>query len=254
MTITSEHSLLSIQSIARRLRFEYGDEFHHNKRNPLDELILIVCSIKRSERAYLEAYASLKKAFPKYNSLLNASSSEISKVLAPFGMQNSKARTIQSIMTRVTSTFGRPTLSPLKKMNDSECEHYLTSMHGVGLKAARCVMMYSLDRRVFPVDSNCWRISQRLGVVDWTKCNTPSSADMETLQARIPPPLRPSLHKNMVSHGRSICLASRPACNTCVISNSCAYGKQILRAPAKGAKSDNAHTLNPHNTCIGGAA
>jgi endonuclease-3 len=84
-------------------------------------------------------------------------------------------------------------------MADPDCERFLCALPGIGKKAARCIMMYSLDRAVFPVDSHCWRISQRLG---WANSNTRSgfctSNNMDRLQEVIPKKLRQSRHVNMV--------------------------------------------------------
>src|SRR3989338_3983917 len=110
----------------------------------------------------------------------------------------------------------------IKKMSDEECEQFLSSLPGVGKKVARCVMLYSLNRQVFPVDSHCWRIANRLG---WNKktCNSKnySVKDMDFLQELIPPTMRFSLHVNMVSHGRKICTARSPKCKACTINCYC---------------------------------
>jgi endonuclease III len=107
-------------------------------------------------------------------------------------------------------------------MSDDECEQFLLGLPGVGTKVARCVMMYSLDRQVFPVDTHCWRICRRLG---WVRRTTPdgncSRRDADRLQSRIPPELRRSLHVNMVSLGKRLCLAGSPRCDECPIGRLC---------------------------------
>ncbi|MEZ5304792.1 MAG: endonuclease III domain-containing protein [Verrucomicrobiales bacterium] len=105
--------------------------------------------------------------------------------------------------------FGKLSLADLRRLPDGEVEAFLTSLKGVGKKVARCVMMYSLDRQVFPVDTHCWRIARRLGWVRPTqKDGHCSERDMDRLQERIPPARRYSLHVNMVSLGRGFCLTS----------------------------------------------
>ncbi len=42
---------------------------------------------------------------------------------------------------------------------------YLLSMKGVGNKTAACVLVFSLGRDVFPVDTHIHRICNRLGLV-----------------------------------------------------------------------------------------
>ncbi|MDP2753059.1 MAG: hypothetical protein Q8P40_01520 [Nitrospirota bacterium] len=211
-----------IFEITKKLRKEYKDFVHFNKKNPLDELIFILCSVKRSEKVYLNAFRTLKRAFPKYEMLADTPIRDVSKVIAWGGLQNQKATAVKAIIETLIRKFGKPTLAPLKKMSDEECERFLFSLPGVGKKVARCVMLYSLDRQVFPVDSHCWRIANRLG---WNKktCNSKNCSvkDMDFLQELIPPPIRFSLHVNMVSHGRKICTARYPRCNACTINRYC---------------------------------
>jgi endonuclease III len=212
-----------VQEIAEALRKEYKDSNHHNKRNPLDELLFIICSIKRSEKVYLSSFKALKKKFPSHKALLEAPIEKISGILVSAGLQNHKALMIKQTLTAITERFGRPTLNPLKKMSDVECEDFLLGLHGVGKKVARCVMMYALGRQVFPVDSNCWRISCRLGCIKSSpnRKSYCSEKEMESLQSKIPPYLRFLLHVNMVFHGREICKARNPNCQKCGINYYC---------------------------------
>lgn len=212
--------------IAEALRKEYKDFNHHNKKNPLDELLFIICSIKRSEKVYLSSFRTLKKEFSSYENLLEAPIEKISDILTSAGLQNQKALMIKQTLTAITKQFGRPTLNPLKKMSDAECEDFLVGLHGIGEKVARCVMMYALGRQVFPVDSNCWRISCRLG---WIKKSNRycSAKEMDSLQSKIPPDLRFSLHVNMVSHGRQVCTLQTPNCHKCLIGYYCTDNKAV---------------------------
>lgn len=212
----------NISTIAKRLKKRYRDFCHYNRKNPLDELLFILCSLKRSERVYLRAFKSLKLAYPTYAELNRASVKELTKKISWGGLQNHKARTIRNLMMAITAKFGRPTLAPLRKMSEFECEKFLCSLPGVGKKVARCVMLYSLKMEVFPVDTNCWRISKRLGlikpIIEKKFC---TSKDMDLLQEMLPPKMRLSLHVNMVSLGREVCRAGQPKCSSCVILNYC---------------------------------
>lgn len=210
---------VEIEEVARALKKQYNDFAHNNKKNPLDELFFILCSVKRSEKVYLSAYKSLKLNFPRYELLATLSVDEISRIVSWGGLQGQKATAAKQIIEQLIENFDRPTLTPLKKMSDKECEKFLTRLPGIGKKIARCVMLYSLDRQVFPIDSHCWRIAGRLG---WSNTGQ-NVADVaaDHLQDLIPPDLRFSLHVNMVSHGRKICKARSPLCQDCVIMPSC---------------------------------
>ncbi len=216
----------NVEQVAQALSGAYGDPSHGNKMNPLRELLFIVCSLQTNETLYQSTYASLMSRFPTFRQLAEANESEIAASIVRGGLARQKARTIRSILSRLESDFGSPTLSPLHAMSDAECQSYLESLPGVGRKTARCVMMYSLRRPVFPVDSNCWRICRRLG---WVRPTRPdkscSPRDMDRVQAGVPPSLRLSLHVNLVSHGRVCCLPSFPACDFCCIREFCRAGK-----------------------------
>jgi endonuclease III len=211
-----------IAAVARILTRVYGDWDHNNKRNPLDELIFIVCSVQTTERGYERTFKSLRREFPTFDTLAEAPARYLAKPLKPGGLSRVKSRALRKVFDRIEAEFGRLTLAPLRNYDDDECESFLMSLPGVGRKVARCVMMYSLDREVFPVDTHCWRVARRLG---WVRPTTGdghcSDRDMDRLQEKIAPEHRFSLHVNFVSLGREHCTATRPRCGCCPVAKYC---------------------------------
>jgi endonuclease III len=213
----------NVHGVWRALKARYGDPRHGNKRNPLSELLFIICSIQTDERKYESAYRELRRRLPRFQDIAHARTDQIAEALHAGGLSGQKARVIKEVMRRIADRFGFPTLAPLKRRSDTECERFLDSLPGVGKKTARCVMMYSLDRDVFPVDTHCWRISRRMGWVRRTRPNgSCSPSDMDRLQSRLPRVLRSSLHVNMVSLGREVCTPTSPRCGVCPIARFCA--------------------------------
>lgn len=231
MSRTNQHRsryFPNVDAVAGVLSERYGDHSHGNKTNPLRELLFIICSVQTNEALYRSTYTKLTSRFPKFRQLADATEEEIATAIARGGLARQKARTIKAILSRLDSDFGSPTLSPLRAMSNGECEGYLESLPGVGRKTARCVMMYSLSREVFPVDSNCWRICQRLG---WVRPTRPDKScaprDMDRVQAGIPRQFRFALHVDLVSHGRACCLPSIPLCESCCIRDLCRMGRMV---------------------------
>lgn len=208
--------------IAEALSARYGDFNHYNLSDPLSELLFIICSTKTDEANYRASFASLIETFPNNNCLAAASIEEIAQAIKIGGLSMQKAKAIRGILDRIKEEFGAVTLEPLRTWVDKDIEHFLLSLPSVGKKVARCVMMYSLGREVFPVDTHCWRIARRIGWVRRTytdgRC---SPKDMDRLQDKLPPSLRYSLHVNFVSLGREICVAGLPRCEECPISQWC---------------------------------
>lgn len=213
---------LSIWHVAAALKNYYNDFNHYNLKNPLDELLFIICSTKTGEVSYRSTFRSLKETFPTHYQIAEAPAEYIARPIVSGGLSNQKAKAIRELLDVIVAEFGEPTLKPLRKMSDAEAETFLLSLPGVGKKIARCVMMYSLDRQVFPVDTHCWRIARRLGWVRPTqKDKHCAPRDMDRLQSRIPPELRHSLHVNMISLGREICTPKTPYCDACPITVWC---------------------------------
>ena len=212
----------SVFAVAAALKNRFHDFNHYNRKDPLDELLFIICSTKTGEASYRSSYRALKQAFPTHYQIAEAPAVYIARPIASGGLSNQKAKAIREIYDALAEQFGEPTLAPLRKMSDEEAEDFLLSLPGVGKKVARCVLMYSLGRQVFPVDTHCWRIARRLGWVRATqKDKHCAPRDRDRLQSKIPPELRHSLHVNMISLGREICTASAPCCKECPIAVLC---------------------------------
>jgi endonuclease III len=209
-----------VKTVSRILNERHGATPLYNVRNPLWELLFIVCSTLTQETNYRATYRSLRETFPTLDSLASADEQAIQRAIARGGLSHRKARGIRAIMDRITTEFGRPSLAPLARWDDQECESFLTSLPLVGRKTARCVMLFSLDRAVFPVDTHCWRISRRLGWTSSTRA-APTDRDMDELQDWIPAELRRQLHVALIGFGRATCRADRPRCGECPIRACC---------------------------------
>ncbi len=192
-----------------------------NKRNPFNELLYIVLSSKTPPDRYRKAYLEVKRAYPRFDDLAEARVEELSTVIQFAGLGDKKASQIIRSAQRLKQLFGRVTLSPLREMSDEEAEKLLTSLPGIGIKSARCILLYSLDRPVFPADNHCLRIAQRLG---WIDDATFTKGTANLLQSGVPPALRRDLHVGMVLLGREFCLPKNPRCNSCSILQYCPKG------------------------------
>lgn len=100
----------NVRIIATELQKRYKD-CHKKKINPLNELLLILCSVKRSEKVYLRAFKSLKQAFPTYRSLNEATIHDLREKIMWGGLQNQKARALKKIVSAINDEFGKPTLA-----------------------------------------------------------------------------------------------------------------------------------------------
>ncbi len=211
-------SFRDVHAVADLLDYAYPPTRLGNKSNPLDELAYIILSGQTNESLYQSVYTAAKRRFRSWRALLNVSEEEIAETIQVGGLGRIKARFLKSIALRLQADFGEVSLRTLKRMTNAETEKYLCSLPGVGIKTARCVLLYSLDRAVFPADIHCLRVMSRLKWISWSGERADRFAD--EAQAGIPEHLRFLLHVKFVQHGRAVCRA-KPLCSTCVLQDLC---------------------------------
>jgi endonuclease III len=228
---TRPDSVDLLYEIDRRLRAEHGTRSLGNKPDPLDELVFIQLSIRTREGAYHDGYRGLQELTGgAWDRLLELPMDVIAAAIAGGGMAWVKADRLRRQVAAIREKLEETSLEPLRAMSDKEAEAFLLSLPGVGPKAARCVLMYSLDREAFPVDSHCRRIMDRLG---YLPPGVDRKRDHDVLQEIVPGPIRASLHVNFVHHGKSICVSGRPRCEVCPICDLCPTGRN------RSARSDS---------------
>jgi endonuclease III len=212
-----------VREVTEALVQEFGRPTLGNKKNPFNELIYIILSSRTPPANYQETYRSLRREFRTADSLAEARAEYVAKVIKTGGLQNKKARAITDVASELKEVYGRVTLAPLKQLDTDEAEDFLTSLPGVGTKTARCVLMYALDRPVFPVDVHCHRVAQRLG---WVSRNEPlTKRCTDELQDGVPEDLRRDLHVGMVVLSRRFCRPETPECEKCPIVGFCSTGQ-----------------------------
>ena len=207
-----------IGEIERRLRTAYGQPRHFNPEDPLDDLIFLVLSRMTQEIKYVRTYSRLRSSLSTWHAVRDAPCDELETLIHEAGLAPTKAAQIQAILREIESREAGLRLDRLREMESDQVEAYLTSLPGVARKTALCVMLYALGRDVLPVDTHVWRVAQRLGLAppgEW------SEGRGRALEATVPRGLRGSLHVTMVAHGRRVCRARAPSCETCTLADLC---------------------------------
>jgi len=107
----------------------------------------------------------------------------------------------------------------------------MTHIKGIGIKTATVTLIEAMGADLCPVDTHVHRIINRLGIVD-----TKDSRDktFALLREMTPPARAYALHHNLLTFGRTVCLARGPKCPTCPLLKLCPSGKAFMA----GAKID----------------
>jgi endonuclease III len=161
----------------------------------------------------------VKRKYPRWEDAYRADKRKIAKAIKDAGLSNQKAAHIKQALKKIKADFGSLSLESLKHAGDTEAEGYLMSLPGLGKKAARCIMLYSLGRDVLPVDTHTQRVAERLGLIG--KVDNKKAHDL--LDRKVPKRLSYIFHVGCVVHGRTICLHNKPKCGECFMSKYCKY-------------------------------
>lgn len=183
-------------------------------------LVATILSQNTSDRNSHRAYTNLRKEFPTWRGMAEAPVRRVKSAIRVGGMANQKAPRIQQALRSIREAYGSYSLSRLREKSDDDVIAALTSLNGVGVKTAACVLLFSMGRDIFPVDTHVHRICGRLGLV--SRCPTPEKT-FEAMRKLVPPGRGYSLHTNMIRFGRRICRSASPACNRCPLYDLCTF-------------------------------
>ena len=229
-----------LREVARLLALLYGTPNLGNKDDPTDELVYIILSRKTPEKAYQETFAALKARFPRWDDLLDAPRKEVEQLVSPGGLAGKKVTSLYGAFARLKETFGSCSLDGARDWPDDRLEAFLCSLPEIQKKSAYCIMLYAFKRQVFPADTHVGRVLSRLGPYREIGLQL-QGLDHKKLQREltdlVPPPLRYSLHVNLVEHGREICRATKPLCDRCDLRPFCRYYRERESARAVASEA-----------------
>jgi endonuclease-3 len=180
--------------------------------------VLTVLSQHTSDTNRDRAYADLRRRFPTWDEVADAPLPALARAIRRGGLGPTKAVRIRAMLRAIRESGVPLDDRAFTGVPDQQLWDTLLALPGVGPKTAACVLLFSLDRPYFPVDTHVHRVAIRLGLV-------PPRSDAVATQAAFQKTLREEemypLHMNLIRHGREVCTAQRPRCSECVLRDLC---------------------------------
>jgi endonuclease III len=226
MSIMPKPKDLALEVHTRLLK-EYGKPVWRNPLPPLDELVSTILSQNTNDVNRDRAFEALTQRFNTWEAVRDADESEVIDAIRTAGLANQKGPRIQAVLRAITDERGSLDLGFLEAMPDKEVYDWLTEFKGVGPKTAAIVMLFSLGKPAFPVDTHIHRISGRLRL----RPEKASAEASHTILADLfPPETYYTAHLNIIRHGREVCHARNPECGECVLQDLCTYYRETSSA------------------------
>lgn len=181
-----------------------------NYTTPFSLLVAVMLSAQCTDKRVNLVTPGLMAAYPDAAAMAKATAEEIFPYVKSVSYPNSKAAHLTDMARMLVEEYGGEVPDTLEA---------LTRLPGVGRKTANVMMAVLWNRPAMPVDTHVFRVSHRIGLVS-AKATTPFSVEQE-LTKNIPDNVIPTAHHWLILHGRYVCTARNPHCDTCLLSNIC---------------------------------
>jgi endonuclease-3 len=199
---------------------KYGDPSWRESLPILDELISTILSQNTNDNNRDRAFAKLKRTFNSWEDVRDADEASVIEAIRSAGLANQKGPRIQKILRQITAERDSLDLAFLRDKPTEDAMAWLMKFNGVGPKTASIVLLFSLGKPAFPVDTHIQRVSGRIGLRPEKLSNEKAH---HLLGELFPPETYKAAHLNIIRLGREVCHPRQPECGICVLQSLCDY-------------------------------
>ena len=187
-------------------------ELHYT--NPFELLCAVMLSAQCTDKRVNLVTPALFAAYPTAETMAKASVEEVLRYVKSVSYPNAKAQHLVGMAQRLVEAYNGEVPSNIDD---------LQTLPGVGRKTANVVCAVIWNQPTMAVDTHIFRVSERIGLT------THSKSPLETekqLVKYIPAEVIPKAHHWLLLHGRYVCKARKPLCETCGIKPYCKTGSK----------------------------
>jgi len=178
--------------------------------NPFQLLIAVMLSAQSTDVGVNKATQSLFRKVKTPRALLQLGLDGLKEYIKTIGLYNTKASNIIK------------TCSILEEQHHGrvpEDRAALEALPGVGRKTANVVLNTAFGQPTIAVDTHIFRVANRTGIAPGKTVNEVE----QRLLRLVPEEFRKDAHHWLILHGRYTCIARKPRCQSCIISDLCEY-------------------------------
>lgn len=192
-------------------------ELHYE--NPFQLLIAVILSAQCTDKRVNMITPALFEAFPTPEALANTTPEVVFEYIRSVSYPNNKAKHLVGMAQMLVKDLHSEVPDTLEN---------LIKLPGVGRKTANVIQSVVFNKAAMAVDTHVFRVSHRIGLVPQT-CTTPLATEKHLVKY-IPKELIPTAHHWLILHGRYVCTARNPKCETCGLNGIC---KESLKSKIK---------------------
>ena len=185
--------------------------------SPFSLLVAVILSAQCTDKRVNIVTTRLMHDYPTAEAMASATPEVIFEYIKSVSYPNNKAKHLVGMAQMLVKEFGGEVPDTLEE---------LVRLPGVGRKTANVIQSVVWGKAAFAVDTHVFRVSHRIGWVP-TRCTTPYSVEKE-LMRYVPDELVPIAHHWLILHGRYVCIARKPKCESCGLTALCKHYQQSI--------------------------
>lgn len=199
-----------IRKVLEALDREYGTEYrcYLNHETPWQLLLAVIMSAQCTDARVNIVTEHLFKKYDTLEKFAEADLKELEKDIHSTGFYHNKAKNIISCCKTLVKEFQGEVPKSMEE---------LTSLAGVGRKTANVIRGNIYDEPSIVVDTHVKRISRKLG---FAKAEDPEKIEYELMKA-LPKDHWILWNIQVITLGRTICIARSPRCKECFLREYC---------------------------------
>ena len=181
-------------------------ELHHQDSFQL--LIATILSAQTTDRSVNQITPELFRRYPAPEDLAAANPAEVESIIKPTGFFRAKTKRIIAASRALVELFGGVVPNNLDD---------LVKIPGIGRKTANVILGAGFGVAGFAVDTHVIRLTNLLKLV---ATKDPVKIEFQ-VSSMVPKEEWTGLSLRLILHGRRVCIARRPKCDQCVLSDFC---------------------------------
>ena len=181
-----------------------------NYSSPFTLLVAVVLSAQATDASVNRATGPLFAVADTPGAILALGEDRLRDLVKTIGLYNTKAKNVMALCALLVERHGGEV--PRDRA-------LLEALPGVGRKTANVVLNTVWGDPVVAVDTHVFRVANRLAIAPGA---TPLAVELG-LERAIPPEFLGGAHHWLILHGRYTCVARKPLCATCRVSDLCRW-------------------------------
>jgi len=179
--------------------------------DPYQLLVAVILSAQCTDKRVNIITPPLFERFPTAETMAAVEPEDVFELIRSCSYPNNKAKNLVGMARMLVNDF--------QGTMPEEMEQLLL-LPGVGRKTANVILSVVFNKPAMAVDTHVFRVSARLGLTVGSK--TPEETERQLVKL-FPPELLPIAHHWLILHGRYVCIARKPLCETCGLKPWCSF-------------------------------